>query len=642
MGFGMVLLLCGAVACLSATPPHLIMILQDDLGWSDVGFHNPDAKNVSGNITALANDGIVLTRHYVFYWCSPTRRSFLTGRLPIHHGEMLSGDASDEIDLRWSIISEKLAPVGYKSHWIGKGHTGFKSMSHLPVNRGFDSHIGFLGGEQSYTSPVRWEDDLPCNNTEYSTTLYGDRMISVLQNHDPALPLFLYLPWQAVHAPYDQVPGWPDTGSPGTYRGMLWLADGYVGQMVQLLKQKSMWDNTLIVYSADNGGRGDGLNYPWRGEKRTNYEGGMRVAAFVSGGFVPVSVRGTTNDIRMHIVDWYPTFCNLAGVDPTDDPPFPPQEVPAGDPTPIPIPSRSKNSGPDWLPTTDIYGSLSWPGVDGVDVWNMLTHPHLFNRDSAHETIVLSHEVIIVREYKLMVAQRGNTHQDADAFEAGWRELNYTWVVPENQTCGVVDGTWLNTAHFVPCVFNLETDPREFHDLGPTNPILLNQLYKTLNDSWRTYYYSRTPSYLLGWCDEICANNRWQSMFNGSAGHGPICNVPECVPPPPSNECNWTKNMGLGGNSLGTEPAATKEKCCGLCHANVGCLAADWNNRTENGLPSDGPMCHLKDCNVSTCGTGRDDGSISCQPLPTTLSPSLSPHEQAKVNFHHSEARSEW
>ena len=108
--------LVAAVLCISAVPgaaaatvgggggqkPNLIMILQDDLGWYDVGFHNnSDNLNVTGNITRLAREeGIVLDQHYVFYWCSPTRRSFLTGRLPLHHHELLSDIGSDDIVLR--------------------------------------------------------------------------------------------------------------------------------------------------------------------------------------------------------------------------------------------------------------------------------------------------------------------------------------------------------------------------------------------------------------------------------------------------------------------------------------------------------------------------------------------------------------
>ena len=192
---------------------------------------------------------------------------FLTGRLPLHHGQMLSEYTSDDMDLRWNLISQKLSTVGYTSYWFGKGHTGYKSTAHLPTHRAFHNFTGFLIGEQSYTSNDRWSGDFPFNDTTYSNDLYGSQMLTALRNHqDQDGPFFLYLPWQAVHLPHTAPPGWP---SHDPYRGMLWSTDQYMGQLVQLLKQKGWWDNTFLVYSADNGGTQGGNNYPLRGYKRT-------------------------------------------------------------------------------------------------------------------------------------------------------------------------------------------------------------------------------------------------------------------------------------------------------------------------------------------------------------------------------------
>lgn len=143
---------------------------------------------------------------------------------------------------------------------------------------------------------------------------------------------------------------------------MLNEADIWIGKIADELKSNGMWDNTLIVYSSDNGGVTDGINYPLRGEKHSNWQGGMKVAAFVSGGLIPKNLRGTRNDINMHIVDWYPTICNLAGVgNCTDNPSVPPLPVDIND------------------PTKDIYGKSSYPPLDGVDVWDMLMTPEKYN-----------------------------------------------------------------------------------------------------------------------------------------------------------------------------------------------------------------------------------------------------------------------
>ena len=122
---------------------------------------------------------------------------------------LFSGIDTDDIDLRWTWISEKLTGIGYESHWYGKGHTGYKSMSHLPANRGFAAgSLLFLSGSGSYVTLPKWQGEAPMtpDSHEYSTDLYGSRALRAVQNHDATKPLFLYLPFQAVHTPYDLPP----------------------------------------------------------------------------------------------------------------------------------------------------------------------------------------------------------------------------------------------------------------------------------------------------------------------------------------------------------------------------------------------------------------------------------------------------
>ena len=364
----------GVLACAAAPKPHLVFVLQDDLGWHDTGLTNPSMLAVSPNITALGRDGVMLTNHLVHYHCSPTRRSFLSGRLPIHHGEQLSGVATDDIDLRWNIISQKLSGGGYLCHWVGKAHTGFLSTAHLPTARSFDSFIGFLGGSQSYFSEDRWEGSngttRPLLNRtgggvdEYSSDLYGAAAVQIVREHPLERPLFLYLAWQAVHSPYSPVPHWDNDRTdflpyPGVYAGMIQDADKWTGRLAAELKRRGMWQRTLMVYCSDNGGVSvhhlAGNNYPLRGEKHSNWNGGFRVLAFATGGLVPPALRGTSSNLRVSVVDWYPTFANLAGVDPNDDSPIPPLPVDPAD------------------PGKDIYGNVSYPGIDGTDIWPLLT-----------------------------------------------------------------------------------------------------------------------------------------------------------------------------------------------------------------------------------------------------------------------------
>lgn len=116
----------------------------------------------------------------------------------------------------------------------------------------------------------------------------------------------------------------------------------------------------------------------------------MRVAAFISGGFLPKALRGTSTSIVFHIADWYPTICHLAGVSGKDDPPVAPEPV---DPT---------------NPTKNIYGTKSFPPVDGVDIWPILTNPAYSstNYTAAHAQLWISEEVMIQGQYKIVVAQQ--------------------------------------------------------------------------------------------------------------------------------------------------------------------------------------------------------------------------------------------
>ena len=132
---------------------------------------------------------------------------------------------------------------------------------------------------------------------------------------------------------------------------------------------------------------------------------------------------------------WYPTFCFLAGVDGTDDSPTPPKAI-----------------DPALGPSQDIYGNDTYPGVDGVNIWPMLMAPAAYtsNLTAAHPTLILSHEVILIGDYKLLTAERGNTHQGFFVYENGWQTAARPG--PTDPVCGFARGR-----NFLPCRPTLQT-----------------------------------------------------------------------------------------------------------------------------------------------------------------------------------------
>jgi arylsulfatase A-like enzyme len=580
----------------------------------------------------------------------------MSGRTPIHHGEQLSGIATDDIDLRMTLLPNKVKQAGYTAYATGKGHTGYKSMHHLWYEQGTTGYVGYLSGAQSYTSNQRWQDDhpfhqdsqfinpppgcgnssdvdakgfssaaagqagvvacspstqmndtsLPCADgdpvfeqagdataccalcvasaecthwvyapsdaehppchlkagpvskacikpatgstsgisrpvppspspppsgpaecaTEYGTDLYGSVAEQYINEHGASTPMFLYLAFQDQHTPYDAPPWSPPSVSNDTYRAMMWAGDTNLGRVVEALKAKSMWEDTIMIYVSDNGGVGDGLNWPKRGEKHSNWEGGLNVAAFVAGGALPNSVRGTTNDVVMHVADLYSTVCSLAGVDPADGP------------AEKPLPVDPSN------PHFNIYGNNSYPAVDGVDVWDMIVNPSSYNISSAHPYLVASREVVYKGQYKLLVSQPLFKTQ-----MNGWKQPNGTWILPKmsDWPCAAQDLSPL-TSYLpgipgqLPCLFDLSKDPNEHTNIAADNLELVNDMWAHLNATVLTMRDCSgwsgpikgpgggcSPPELLGPCDEACADNYWYSRYGGEQhGQGPICDVPTC------------------------------------------------------------------------------------------------------------------
>ncbi len=310
----------------AALRPNIVFILSDDHGWADVGWHSPEIK--TPHLDRLAAAGAKLEQFYVQPVCSPTRAAFLTGRYPMRHGLQIGVVrpwAQYGLPIEERTLPQMLKAAGYTTAIVGKWHLGHFDPAYLPTRRGFDHQYGHYNGNIDYFSHERdggfdWHRDDRVNRDEgYSTHLIAREAVRLIKEKSADQPLFLYVPFNAVHAPH-QVPEqykkpYAALAEPRrTYAGMVAAEDEAVGQIVAALEAKGIRQNTLIVWSSDNGGPSPGRvtsNGPLRAGKGTLYEGGVRVCAFATwdGHIKP----GSTVDAPLHIVDWYPTLARLAG-----------------------------------------------------------------------------------------------------------------------------------------------------------------------------------------------------------------------------------------------------------------------------------------------------------------------------------------
>eukprot|EP00091_Calanus_sinicus_P010876 TRINITY_DN2492_c1_g1_i6.p1 TRINITY_DN2492_c1_g1~~TRINITY_DN2492_c1_g1_i6.p1 ORF type:complete len:316 (+),score=96.29 TRINITY_DN2492_c1_g1_i6:73-1020(+) len=296
----LLLALCSAaVSTVLAQPPHILVLLADDLGYNDVSWHN-DAV-LMPHSAQLAREGVTLEQHYSQAVCSPTRGALLTGRYPIHTG--LNNGAIQPLipyglDTSEITLAEELRRANYSTHIVGKWHLGFCNKKFWPTKRGFDHHYGLLNGGEDYFSHTRqagydfWDDEEAAlgENGTYSTTLIQQRAVELIATHDATKPLFLYVPFQAVHGPlmvpdvYRNMYQHIENEDRRTYLGMITAMDDAVGNITQALKSSNLYDNTVIVWFSDNGGPVNGWppvqmeaygsnNWPLRGAKITMWEG---------------------------------------------------------------------------------------------------------------------------------------------------------------------------------------------------------------------------------------------------------------------------------------------------------------------------------------------------------------------------------
>lgn len=307
--------------------PNVVLIVSDDQGWADVGWHGSEIK--TPHLDRLAAAGARLEQFYAQPVCTPTRAALMTGRYPMRHGlqtGVIYPFSHYGLPLEERTLPEALRAGGYTTAICGKWHLGHSEAAYLPTRRGFDHQYGHYLGTTDYFEHTRmggfdWHrDDRVCRDEGYSTFLVAKEAVRLIREQPEGKPLFLYVPFNAPHGPM-QVPDeykkpYANLPEPRrTYAGMVAAMDQAIGEIVAAVEAKGQRGNTLFIFSSDNGGPDPGKmtsNGPLRAGKGALYEGGVRVCALAAwdGRIKPGSV---VNE-PLHMVDLYPTLLKLAGV----------------------------------------------------------------------------------------------------------------------------------------------------------------------------------------------------------------------------------------------------------------------------------------------------------------------------------------
>jgi arylsulfatase A len=298
--------------------PNIVVILADDLGYGDIGtFGATDIR--TPNIDGLATKGIKLTSFYsASPVCSPTRAALITGRYPRRLGidhvffpESFTGIPSEEVT-----IAEALKGNGYRTAIFGKWHLGHHRQF-LPLQNGFDEYYGIpYSNDMMGVAYLRGNDvDSIKVNQKYITQTYTKEAVRFIdENKDK--PFFLYITHNMPHVPIYASPKFEGKSKRGLYGDVIEELDWSVGEVVKALKKNGLEENTLVVFTSDNGpwlifDVEGGSAGPLRQGKGTTFEGGQRVptVAYWPGKIKPGTIY---DDLATHL-DFYPTIISLTG-----------------------------------------------------------------------------------------------------------------------------------------------------------------------------------------------------------------------------------------------------------------------------------------------------------------------------------------
>lgn len=344
-----------ALSAQASDRPNVVVIVADDLGWADVGFHGNQIIDTP-SLDRIAAEGAQLNRFYTTPICSPTRAALMTGRDPIRLGVAYStimpwqnnGIHPDE-----TFLPELFLSAGYQTAMVGKWHLGHAQQSYHPNSRGFEHFYGHLHTEVGFYPPFAslggkdfQRNGVSIDDQGYESYLLADEVSRYIRERDTEKPFFIYMPFIAPHTPLDapeelqakyadmaddrgksrskmadstrfmaKVTG--RTSARPMYAAVVDAMDQAIGRVLDTLDREGLADNTIVLFFSDNGGAvyaiGGADNAPLRGGKGDTFEGGIRVVAAMRW---PEKIpMGSRVDSIMSVMDVLPTLTSAAGID---------------------------------------------------------------------------------------------------------------------------------------------------------------------------------------------------------------------------------------------------------------------------------------------------------------------------------------
>ncbi len=348
----LLVLSCCATSVLAQDKPNIVLVFMDNFGWGEPGFNGGGIIRgaPTPRLDKLASEGLRLTNFNVEVQCTPSRSAIMTGRYAIRsgNGTVPLGEGVYGL-VQWEVtMAEMLSEAGYATGMYGKWHLG-RTKGRFPTDQGFDEWYGIPNttDESAYTSlPGFAESGIPkpyvldavkgsapkkarIYNLEYRPLIdrdLTDRAISFMKKQTRAKkPFFVYLPYTATHFPTMPHPDFKGKSGKGAWGDLLMQIDSYVGELLDTIDDLGIAENTIVVFTADNGpeslGSGEtsltvetavhGTAGPWRSSLFTGYEGALRVPFAVRW---PGKIKaGSVSDEIVHEMDLFPTFAKIVG-----------------------------------------------------------------------------------------------------------------------------------------------------------------------------------------------------------------------------------------------------------------------------------------------------------------------------------------